>query len=171
MNQENGWFSKSRVEAFSDGVFAIIVTLLVLEIKVPNITNHLSVKELYTALLSIAPKLISWVISFMMVCVIWVNQHRLFESINFVNHHVFWLNALLLLCCSFIPFPTALVGDCISNPLSLFLFGIVFTILSFVFVLIRWYFIKSSNLLKSTIDKIEFKKEQHSLSFLDLYYI
>ncbi|WP_332367617.1 TMEM175 family protein [Spirosoma telluris] len=97
------YFSKSRVEAFSDGVFAIIVTLLVLEIKVPHIDHHESVAELTGALYALLPKFISWIISFLMVCVIWVNHHRLLNQIANITHAIFWLNALLLLWCSFIP--------------------------------------------------------------------
>lgn len=90
------YFSKARVEAFSDGVFAIIVTLLVLEIKVPHIHQPDSVGELSAALYALLPKLISWIISFLMVCVIWVNHHRLLNQIANITHGIFWLNALLL---------------------------------------------------------------------------
>lgn len=103
------YFAKSRVEAFSDGVFAIIVTLLVLEIKVPHLAHDASAAELATALYTLLPKLLSWVISFLMVCVIWVNHHRILDQIVHITHGIFWFNALLLLCYSFIPFPTALL--------------------------------------------------------------
>lgn len=71
------YLAKTRVEAFSDGVFAIIVTLLVLEIKVPSLTRPESVPELQAALLNLLSKVLSWAVSFLMVCVIWVNHHRL----------------------------------------------------------------------------------------------
>ncbi|HNQ16135.1 MAG TPA: TMEM175 family protein, partial [Pyrinomonadaceae bacterium] len=75
------YFTKGRVEAFSDGIFAIIVTLLVLEIKVPHIADHDSVGELAAQLWNLAPKVIAWMISFLTVCVIWVNHHRIFEVV------------------------------------------------------------------------------------------
>jgi len=104
-------FQKSRVEALSDGVFAIIITVLVLEIKVPHVDDRLSVVGLTRALPGLLPKVLSWIMSFLMVCVIWVNHHRLLNRVGYVSHGIFWLNANLLLWCTFIPFPTALMGD------------------------------------------------------------
>lgn len=75
----NNYISKARVEAFSDGIFAIIVTILILEIKVPEIEHHNSMNELIDVLIHLLPKIISWIISFLIVCVIWVNHHRMFE--------------------------------------------------------------------------------------------
>ena len=117
-------FTKSRVEAFSDGIFAIIITLLILEIKVPHIKSPESIGELTESLLHLAPKFIAWVISFLSVAVIWVNHHRIFESLKHINHAVFWLNANLLLWVSFIPFPTALMGDYPNNKLAVSFFGL-----------------------------------------------
>ena len=158
MIEKNSWFSKSRVETFSDGVFAIVVTLLVLEIKVPVIKNHESVGELYRALFTLSPKLLSWIMSFAMVTIIWVNHHRLLESINYINHAIFWINSLLLLSCSFVPFPTALVGDYFNNPVSHSFFGIVMAIPSFVFVLLRLRILHEHDLLKSTVARSTFRK-------------
>ncbi|MEI6750827.1 MAG: TMEM175 family protein [Bacteroidota bacterium] len=75
-------FSKTRVEAFSDGIFAIIVTLLVLEIKVPHIEDHASARALTDSLLKLFPKFISWIISFFTVAVIWVNHHKIIQAIQ-----------------------------------------------------------------------------------------
>lgn len=152
------YFSKSRVEAFCDGVFAIIVTLLVLEIKVPHIGHHESVAELTRALYTLLPKFISWIISFLMVCVIWVNHHRLLNQIANITHAIFWLNALLLLWCSFIPFPTALLGDYLSNPVAGFVFGVVMALMSVTFTLIRWQAQRRTDILQPTIDQVSFRK-------------
>ncbi|MBS1598371.1 MAG: DUF1211 domain-containing protein [Bacteroidetes bacterium] len=152
------YFSKTRVETFSDGVFAIIVTLLVLEIKVPEIENHLSKKELIRALIGLLPKVLSWIVSFLIVCVIWVNHHRIFEQIKIVTHALFWLNANLLLWCSFIPFPTAAMGDYINNPVSLCTFGIILSLMALSFSLIRFNAIKNKFVLNDDVDDIYFKK-------------
>ncbi len=87
------YFTKSGVETFSDGIFAIIVTLLVLEIRVPHIGHHESVPELASALWALAPKILAWVISFFTVCVIWVNHHRVFEVMKEIDQKFFWRNA------------------------------------------------------------------------------
>jgi hypothetical protein len=87
--------SRGRVEALSDGVFAIVVTLLVLEITVPHVAAHDSTAELARAPWTLAPKFVSWVISVVTVCVIWLNHHRLFTMVGRIDHRFFWLNANL----------------------------------------------------------------------------
>lgn len=156
MNQN--YFNKARVETFSDGIFAIIVTLLVLEIKVPHIEHSNSVQELSDALLQLLPKVFSWIISFLIVCVIWVNHHRLFQQLKVITHRIFWLNAFLLLWCSFIPFPTALMGDYFDNPVSLITFGIILSFMAFSFYLIRIHIVRNSFLLEDAIPLHSFKK-------------
>ncbi|MBK8811901.1 MAG: DUF1211 domain-containing protein [Acidobacteria bacterium] len=137
-----GYFTKGRVETFSDGIFAIIVTLLVLEIKVPHIADHDSVALLSAALWNLLPKVVAWMISFLTVCVIWVNHHRIFEAVRTIDQPFFWLNANLLLWVSLIPFPTALMGDYPHNPLAVSVYGAVSFMMGIAFLLIRWYMLK-----------------------------
>lgn len=148
------YFTKSRVETFSDGIFAIIVTLLVLEIKVPHIENHSSVAELASALWNLAPKVIAWIISFFTVCVIWVNHHRIFESMKTIDQPFFWLNANLLLWCSLIPFPTALMGDYPHNPLAVSSYGVVSLLMGIAFTLIRLYMWKHHEITHVSKDEL-----------------
>lgn len=154
----NGYFSKTRIEALSDGIFAIIVTLLVLEIKVPDIHDHRSMNELAKALWSQMPKVLSWIISFLIVCVIWVNHHRILSQLKIVTHSLFWLNANLLLWCSLIPFPTALMGDYAQNPVALVVFGVILALMAFSFSLIRFNALKTPYVLDESIDIIHYKK-------------
>lgn len=166
------YFSKTRVETFSDGIFAIIVTLLVLEIKVPEVENHNSMSELITALINLLPKIFSWMVSFIIVCVIWVNHHRIFEQLNVITHGLFWLNANLLLWCSFIPFPTALMGDYVSNPISQFTFGIILALMALSFTLIRLNILKNKYILKEEIDLDQYKlATKKSLLFGPVLYL
>ena len=150
--------SKGRVEALSDGVFAIVVTLLVLEIKVPHVDAHDSVRALAGALLALAPKFVSWVISFATVCVIWLNHHRLFMRIGRLDNGLFWLNANLLLWTSFIPFPTALMGDYPGNRLAASFYGIVMLMMAFAFVLMRWRLHCHDGLLQDGADRELFRE-------------
>jgi uncharacterized membrane protein len=130
---------RGRVEALSDGVFAIVVTLLVLEIKVPHIGAADSLPELAAALQARIPKFVSWVISFVTVCVIWLNHHRLLKLMKRIDHGLFWWNANLLLWISFIPFPTALMGDYPGNRLAVSFYGAVMFLMALGFVLMRWH--------------------------------
>jgi uncharacterized membrane protein len=99
-----------RVEAFSDGVLAIVITLLVLEIKVPHMPQHDDAMQ-WAALARLVPIISAWVISFVFVLVFWVAHHYLFNSLQKVDRGLLWLNGLFLLFMSFVPFPTALAGE------------------------------------------------------------
>jgi len=102
----------ARVEAFSDGVFAIAITLLILEIKVPH---HAGV-GLGRALLEEWPSYAAFVTSFATIGIMWINHHRLFTLIGRVSHSLLVLNALLLLGVSFVPFPTAVIAQYLGHP-------------------------------------------------------
>ncbi len=106
--------STNRIEAYSDGVFAIIVTLLILEIKVPRLLQPTLVGFL-TATAPLLPKLISFVFSFFVLAVFWVNHHAMFHRLVRSDAKLLWLNNLLLLFLTMIPFTTAFLGD---NPLT-----------------------------------------------------
>jgi uncharacterized membrane protein len=151
-------FSKSRVETFSDGIFAIIITLLVLEIKVPHVDDPLSAKSLLSALLVILPKFISWIISFFTIAVIWVNHHKLFQQFKILDRGIFWWNAVLLLWTTFIPFPTAVLGDYPYNFLSVVFYGLVMSLMAASFSFMRFYVIRQRDLLEENVDFIMFKR-------------
>lgn len=147
---------KSRIEALSDGVFAIVVTLLVLELRVPELQNVTSASALSAALVAMAPKFLSLVISFLTVCVIWLNHHRLFSLLASVDVTFFWLNANLLLWVSVIPFPTALIGDYPANKLALSFYGVVMALMAAAFVFMRLHMQRAS-CLHPDVDASEFR--------------
>ena len=153
---------KGRVEALSDGVFAIVVTLLVLEIKVPHVLAHDSIASLGHALLALAPKFVSWVISFVTVCVIWLNHHRLFTLIGRLDNGLFWRNANLLLWTSFIPFPTALMGDYPGNRLAVSFYGLVMCLMALGFVALRWHMHRHPDLIQQGVDRGAFRSGTRS---------
>jgi uncharacterized membrane protein len=98
-----------RVEAFSDGVFAIAITLLVLDLKVPRDAElHGSLAE---ALLRQWPIFLAYLTSFATILVMWVNHHVMFSRIRRVDSPFLFLNGLLLLLVTFVPFPTSLVAE------------------------------------------------------------
>lgn len=103
--------SKSRLEAFSDGVFAIAITLLILEIKVPH-ADH----GLWAGLIVLWPSYIAFVMSFVVVLIMWVSHHQMLGLINRVNYRLLFVNGLLLLTVTFVPFPTAVLAEHLSTP-------------------------------------------------------
>src|SRR5438477_460993 len=101
-----------RVEAFSDGVFAIAITLLVLDIKVPS-TGELSAQheQLLDALLKQWPVYLGYVTSFLTVLIMWANHHRLMRYIKRSDNNFLLINGLLLMGVTVVPFPTSLLAE------------------------------------------------------------
>jgi uncharacterized membrane protein len=99
----------ARIEAFSDGVFAIAITLLVIEIGVPHVEG--TGTTLFGALIEQWPSYLGYAISFLQIGVIWANHHNRFRYITRSDHLLLFLNTLFLMCVAFIPFPTALVAE------------------------------------------------------------
>jgi uncharacterized membrane protein len=132
----------TRIEAFSDGVFAIIVTLLVLELKVPALNDHGSVGELADRLVDLLPKFLSWLISFIIVCKFWLNHNHILGLARHANYSLVWLNAIFLMFQSFIPFPTALMGEYAENPLAVSFFGCVMAANTVLFILMHRYILR-----------------------------
>lgn len=104
---------KNRIEAFSDGVFAIAITLLILEIKVPHGGDHgtMSDRQLWHALLKTWPSFLAFLTSFATILIMWINHHGLFSMMRRVDRSVMFYNGVLLLAVTFVPFPTALLAD------------------------------------------------------------
>ena len=102
-----------RVEAFSDGVLAIVITLLVLELHVPR--DLTSEAALRAALAHEWPAYFAFLTSFATVGIMWVNHHRLFTLIGRVDHWLLMLNLLLLLTICIVPFPTAIVAEYLGS--------------------------------------------------------
>ncbi len=103
-----------RIEAFSDGVFAVAITLLVLDLHVPVLKD--APQGLLKALEGQWPALAAYVVSFLTILVMWLNHHRLFEQIQRKDHLLMVYNGLLLMLVTLIPFPTALVAEYIRTP-------------------------------------------------------
>jgi len=104
-----------RVEAFSDGVFAIAVTLLVLDLKVPK-PGDLGGASLLSALARQWPSFLAYLTSFATILVMWVNHHKMFSHIRRTDDRFLFLNGLLLLFVTFVPFPTALLAAYLGHP-------------------------------------------------------
>jgi uncharacterized membrane protein len=123
--------NKTRLEAFSDGVFAIIITIMVLEIKLPDGASWASLKPLVSVI-------ISYMLSFLFVGIYWVNHHHLLHTISKVNSAILWSNLNLLFWLSLVPVATNWMGEThfASDPVAVYallllLCGIAFTILQF----------------------------------------
>src|SRR5215207_7992404 len=110
--------SKGRLEAFSDGVLAIIITIMVLELRTPE-------DGTLSALLPLLPKFLSYVLSFIILSIYWNNHHHLWQVVERVNGSVLWANLHLLFWLSLIPFVTGWMGENHFSTLPVTLYGVV----------------------------------------------
>ncbi len=147
----------SRLEAFSDGVFAIAITLLVLQFTLPSDTNVTS-NGLASAVFNGAAvgKFVSYILSFVIIGIIWVNHHITFRYIRRMNRKLLSLNIIFLMCVSFIPYPTALLGKYLPDPVqqyfaAQFYSGTMF-ITSSAFYLIWLYGVRNGRLVGNDVD-------------------
>ncbi|WP_303317178.1 TMEM175 family protein [Flavivirga abyssicola] len=108
----------NRLEAFSDGVLAIVITIMVLELKTPHEAN-------FEALLKVMPIFLSYLLSFIYIGIYWNNHHHLFQITERVNGKILWSNLHLLFWLSLIPFTTSWIGESHFEPAPIAFYGIV----------------------------------------------
>jgi uncharacterized membrane protein len=110
--------NKGRLEAFSNGVFAVIITIMVLEMKVPRGTD-------LQALKSVVPVFLCYVLSYLYVGIYWNNHHHLLHASERVTGGILWANLILLFCLSLVPFTTAWMGQNNYAPLPVAVYGVM----------------------------------------------
>jgi uncharacterized membrane protein len=121
----------NRLEAFSDGVIAVIITIMVLELKVPRDTGLASFG-------AVLPQFLSYLLSFLVVAIMWVNHHHMLHSARRADARLLWSNNLLLFWMSLVPFVTAFMGNNPRDPRAVALYGVVLSLCSVSFALLRW---------------------------------
>jgi uncharacterized membrane protein len=119
-----------RLRNLSDGVFAIVITLLILELKAPHLSDPTSGAELLREIGRLWPKLLSYLVSFCMVGIYWVGHRNIFEAITRSDRPLLWLNNLFLLGVTFLPFPAAILGEYNANPVALTIYGASLSLIS-----------------------------------------
>ncbi|MEP7322575.1 MAG: TMEM175 family protein [Saprospiraceae bacterium] len=151
---------KSRLEAFSDGVLAIIITIMVLEIKVPEGN---SIQDL----VPLIPKFITYLLSFIYVGIYWNNHHHLWQAVEHVNGKILWANLHLLFWLSLFPFTTGWIGEHHLSATPVAFYGFILFMAS-----ISWFVLAKQIVLEegesSTISKA-FEKDNKTKSSMLLY--
>ena len=122
--------STNRLEAFSDGVIAIIVTIMVLELRAPS-------QPTLAALWKIAPVFVSYGLSFLVAAIMWVNHHHLIHAVHRVTARLLWSNIYLLFCMSLVPFVTDYLGKNYRQPMAVGLYGLDLALCASAFYLLR----------------------------------
>lgn len=129
----------TRLEALSDGIFAIAMTLLVLNLTLPDGVSDLSNTQLYDLIVGQGYKFFNYVISFMLLAIYWMVHHQQFHHINKLDSRIIWINVLILMFVVLIPFSTDVVGDFAGHTLADVLFAGNLLILSLLF-LANWVY-------------------------------
>jgi uncharacterized membrane protein len=134
----------TRLETFSDGVIAIIITIMVIEIRLPDLSRESTSEQIINNLQYLLPYFITYAFSFMMIGIFWTNHHYMFHLLERTDEQLVWLNFLFLFLLSLIPFATAIVG---SNPfiaISALIYGIVMLLTNSSFLLMRHYSLRKN---------------------------
>ena len=138
---------KNRMEAFSDGVIAVLITIMVLEMKVPH-------GEDLAALAPVLPVLLSYVLSFVYIGIYWNNHHHMLHAVHHVSGPILWANLHLLFWLSLVPFTTGWMGENHFAPLPTALYGAVLLMAAVAFLLLQQLIIASQgpdSLLKRAV--------------------
>ena len=140
-----------RLEAFSDGVIAVAITLLILDVHVPNVQTGL-----LQALLNQWPTYLGYVTSFLVITIFWANHHNMFRYIQQVDYTLLVINAFFLMCIAFIPFATAVLTKYITSPTeqhtAAIVYGATLLLNGILFNSIWWYAVWKRRLVRRDLD-------------------
>jgi uncharacterized membrane protein len=142
-----------RVDFLTDGVFAIVATLLVLEIHVPEIPEHHTQSELWDSLADVAPSFVAFAFSFLTILIYWVNHESLSRVTTHYPYRLVWINLLLLLFISLIPFTTDFISEYPREPAASFTYGLVMFLTAVTAVIGYWYVAFGANLMSPQVSR------------------
>jgi uncharacterized membrane protein len=146
--------SKDRFEAFTDGVFAFAITLLVLGIALPGFTHPPSDHEVRAALLALWPNAIAYALSFGVIGIMWQNHHAIFRLVDRIDRKTIALNLMLLAGTVFIPFATSTLGAYPTMHSSTLLYGLVLTYTATIYNILLMYLIRKRAFARSITDAV-----------------
>jgi uncharacterized membrane protein len=150
--------ASKRIEALSDGVFAIVATILVLEIRVPKLENNADTLSLLRSLKDIAPSFIAFVFSFLNILIFWANHDAVGKVVERYDLKITYLNIFFLLGICLIPFTTAFVSEYPFSRLSVTIYGIVLFYCSLIAVLMFRHLAFKSSMMLTRVTKTSRQK-------------
>lgn len=143
----------SRVETFSDGVFAIAITLLILEIKVPEVGTH---GDLWDALGAQWPSYAAYVVSFLVIGIVWINHHQVFGYVALVDRTLTFLNLLLLLVVAAVPWPTAMLAEYLredqASHVAAAVYSLLMVVVALTFQALWWHLTRTGHLFDPRVN-------------------
>jgi uncharacterized membrane protein len=150
--RQRGGRELDRIVNFSDAVFAIAITLLVLDIRVPEIPDDLVAEELPAQLLALWPKYFGYVLSFVVIISFWNIHHSIFSAIRGYDRGLIWLNSLFLMFVAVVPFPTSLLSEYGGHQLPVAIYAATLAIGRLLLTSIYWYATSGHRLVDPELD-------------------
>ena len=142
-----------RVEAFSDGVFAIAITLLILEIKVPLVGEH---GDLWKVLGAQWPSYAAYVVSFLVIGIMWINHHQLFSYVARVDRTLMFVNLLVLMVVVAVPWTTALLAEYLregsASHVAAAVYSLGMVVMAFAYQALWWHLTRTGHLFDARVD-------------------
>lgn len=147
----------NRLEAFSDGVIAIIITIMVLELRAPA-------QPTLAALMKVSPLFLSYALSFLVAAIMWVNHHHLIHAVHAVTARLLWANLYLLFWMSLVPFVTDFMGKNYREPMAVALYGLDLSLCASGFYFLRTELIRQSGQDAAMVEYHERIQRKNALS-------
>lgn len=150
--------SIGRIMSFSDGVFAVAITLLVLSFKVPIVRQSVADEKLPGEIMNLLPIFEAYVISFLVVGLFWVGHHQVFRVFKRHDRGLLWLNLLFLMTIVFVPFPTSLMSEYPDARVAIVFYAVSIALSGVLLCLILWYGVHDHRLVDKDMDRIYYRR-------------
>ena len=157
-NSQTDKLGLERLIFFSDAVFAIAITLLALEIRLPTTDGPVSNSQLFRNLLAIWPKYLGYVVSFLVIGTLWIGHHRKFLLIKHHDRRLLFLNLILLMSIAFIPFSTSVISE-YGNLTATIFYALSIAVAGLLSALVWWYAARNYRLVDNKVKRKELWKE------------
>ena len=149
---DHGHRGLERLIFFSDAIFAIVMTLLILDIRVPDVPSNVAATEVPSLVWALWPKFFSYVLSFLVIGTYWIAHHQTFRYVRSYNRTLLWLNLVFLLSISFIPFPTDLLGEYGELRFSVIVYAASLGMARLLLAVVWWYIVAGPILTGDELD-------------------
>ncbi len=156
-----------RIVFFSDAVFAIAITLLVIEIKAPHFESAVGEGEIAGGLLRLIPKFIGYVISFMVIGAYWIGHHRIYGMLTRWNYGLIWRNVVFLMAIAFIPFTTAFFSENATRTVPMVFYAFIFALAGAMQV-VQWRYAVKTGLTDPRLSPAYLQQVSNNISLLPL---
>jgi uncharacterized membrane protein len=161
-------FPKDRAQNLTDGIFATVMTILVLSLVVPVISSSNVSRELSSDLVKLLPNVLTYVMSFLVLGVLWIGHNNIFRHLVHPDHQIQWFNLLFLLSIGFVPFTTALLGRYPFEQITLLIYGLNMIVLAIIFN-VFWFHVTREKKRQTNEINVKYLKGASKRHFIGIF--